>query len=402
MLAPEFIPTWGGTGTYTVNLLEALPRDIEIHVLTLRRILNGTNVVKPEKFVHFGDNVHIHYLFDAKGTFAYNAHFQLYCLRRFPKLNKEFKFDLVHSHHAHMSDILLKLTRLVKIPNVITVHNTFEWMRESILKQNVNFDMLDESEQGILRYYPLLKQLEHFSLSRAQVLIAPSEECKKSLINSLGINPQKVNVIHNGVNTIKFNPQNFSKEDMFQHAGRPIVLFVGRFVAQKGLGNLVKAMPKVINHVNNVLFVFAGQGDFSYLKSQIERYGTTNRSYVNMGFREHNKIHEVYSLADVFVIPSPHENCSLSLLEAMSSEKAVIAANVGGNSELIKSYYNGVLFLSQNSDDLADKIIQLLDDTALQRRLGIQARKTVIDRFSIQSMALETNKIYHKILYNSI
>lgn len=110
MLAPDFLPVWGGVGTYTVELIRNLPSNIEVHVVTLKR--NGYNKndsCSDNSFSDsFGKNIHIHIISAANDTFIYNLKFQYACLRHVPSLIKEENIDLIHSHAAHMPDLLLK------------------------------------------------------------------------------------------------------------------------------------------------------------------------------------------------------------------------------------------------------------------------------------------------------
>jgi len=400
-IAPEFLPLWGGVGSYSVQLLENLSKEMEIHVVTLKRLLkNGYGVAgRSECPPTFGENIHIHYISTASDTLFYNVRFQFSCLREIPKLHDRYHFDLIHSHHCHMPDVLLQLSHALRIPTVTTVHNMFKWMRTSILKQSTNFQNLDRSEKGILVFYPMLKYLERFYLSNVQSLIAPSKNCREELINFLDIPQEKIHVIYNGVNPEIFSPN--SRDDPvfltdLQLTSRPVVLFVGRIVAQKGLKTLMAAVPRVAEQLPNVLFMFVGAGDFSYYQRQLKEYGVSNENFLNLGYFSYLDMPKIYSLANVFVLPSPHENCSVSLLEAMGCEIAVVAANVGGNSEIIRPYHNGMLFTSENSKELAEIIIQLIEDANLQKKLGLQARRTVIEKFSVQKMAAETVKVYEE------
>lgn len=402
-IAPEFIPLWGGAGSYSVQLLENLPTEMEIHVVTLKRVLNNGDGVadQPESALGFGKNVHIHYVSVASDTFFYNARFQFSCLREIPKLHGKYHFDLIHSHHCHMPDILLQLSHTLRIPTVSTIHNTFGWIRTSILKQRMDFQNLDRSEKAILVLYPLLKYLERFYLKSVQSVIAPSKRCKEELINFLHVPCGKIHVIYNGVNPKMFSPCRCN-DPVFptnpRLTSRPLVLFAGRIIAQKGLRTLMAAVPRVVKHLPDVLFMFVGTGDFSSYYRWLKKYGVSNNNSLNLGHISYLDMPKVYSLATIFVLPSPHENCSISLLEAMSCERAVVAANVGGNSEIIRSYHNGVLFASQNIEELAEIIIQLIDDSSLREKLGSQARRTVIERFSVQKMVAETVRVYEKMV----
>ncbi len=131
MLAPEFPPVWGGVGTYTFELTRHLPKNVEIHVLTPRRESFGKQKVLPNginQLEHLGNNVYIHYISEAHDSFMYNAEFQIACLRKAPKIIKEEKIDVIHSHQAHMPDLLLMLRKLPA--NIVTtVHTTIKFQR---------------------------------------------------------------------------------------------------------------------------------------------------------------------------------------------------------------------------------------------------------------------------------
>ena len=92
MLAPEFLPIWGGVGTYIVELVRHLPRTVEIHVVTPYRERFGMSQVKTSDYdfdEYFGDNVHVHFISSASDTFFYNAAFQYACFKRVPRVVKE-------------------------------------------------------------------------------------------------------------------------------------------------------------------------------------------------------------------------------------------------------------------------------------------------------------------------
>src|SRR3972149_10282946 len=87
MLAPEFLPVWGGVGTYIVDLVRHLPKDTEVHVVTPMREGFGKDKISSSDYdfsKYFGNNVHVHFISDANDTFVYNAKFQYSCLRQVP------------------------------------------------------------------------------------------------------------------------------------------------------------------------------------------------------------------------------------------------------------------------------------------------------------------------------
>ena len=89
MLAPEFIPVWGGTGSYTVELVKSLPRTMDIHVVTLKRdvgIAANSYSIDNTVDVIVKRSLKVHYLTEAKETFFYNFPFQLACFAKVPLL----------------------------------------------------------------------------------------------------------------------------------------------------------------------------------------------------------------------------------------------------------------------------------------------------------------------------
>jgi glycosyltransferase involved in cell wall biosynthesis len=104
-----------------------------------------------------------------------------------------------------------------------------------------------------------------------------------------------------------------------------------------------------------------------------------------------------YSLMDVFVHPSLHDGMPNAVLEAMACERAVIATPVGGVVDVIKDGENGIVIRVSDAEQLAEKILHLLDNPALRLRLGKNARATVAEKFTPQK-ELEANlEVYRKI-----
>jgi len=98
------------------------------------------------------------------------------------------------------------------------------------------------------------------------------------------------------------------------------------------------------------------------------------------------------------VNPSFFENCSISILEAMSCGNAVVACNVGGNPELIESENNGLLVPTFNIKRLADSIVFLLENEKFNKDMSKNARKTVEQKFSLKDFGEKTYRVYRQAL----
>jgi len=192
IIAPEFLPVWGGTGSYVVELLKNLPKEVKVHVVTLKRKIPGMseNGLKQSDSEYVcGRDMDIHYISNAKETFFYNLGFQIACFREIPKLDKEYEFDVLHSQFGHMSDILLQLLKKARIPSVTTVHGTIALIKEVAFRSGVSFSELEWSEKQVRLFYPALRTLELLYAKRISRFIAVSNVTKNRILMDLGVEP---------------------------------------------------------------------------------------------------------------------------------------------------------------------------------------------------------------------
>ena len=399
LIAPEFLPVWGGTGSYVVELLKYLPEEVEVHVVTLRRqtpdASKNVSIKNDPKSV-LNRDIDIHYISDAKDTFFYNLGFQFACFREIPKLHKEFKFDVLHSQFGHMSDILIQLAGKIRVPNVATVHGTIALLNEVSSKVSSHFSELERSERQVRMFYPQLRALELLYSKYVSQFIAVSKITKYRILKDLSVDPQRVCTVYNGVDPYLFKAP--SKEETEKKYSEPTVVYMGRIMAKKGITVLIRAMPKILKEKPNVRFVFIGGGSILFYRDVIRRMKIPEKNFTFLGHLGYFERQEFLRTATVFVNPSFFELCSLSILEAMSSGTSVVASDVGGNPEIISSGKNGLLFSQSDHNELADDVIMLVKDENLGKEIGKQARRTVERSFTSEKCAKETYDIYRRMI----
>lgn len=395
MLAPEFIPVWGGTGSYTVELVKSLPADMDIHVVTLKRdvgLAAQSSSLDTDVDAVVKRPLSVHYLTKSRETFFYNLPFQLACLTKIPSLNKKYCFDIMHSHLCHMPDVYLKLFTRLKIPTVVTLHGTIQMLRDHAIIAREMFDDLESGEKSILRFFPIIRQLQQAYAKRVSRFIAVSQKTKELAVKHLGVSPDKISLVYNGVDVNLFHLPN--KTELATKYSACTVVYVGRIISKKGIDILIKSMPEVIKKHPNVRFVFVGGGNISFYKEMLKNLGIPEKNYLFTGHMGYFGRSKLIREATVFVNPSFFENCSISILEAMSSGCAVVASNVGGNPELIKTGKNGLLVKAFDEKGFAKAIISLLNDEKLNKMIGKEARQTVEKSFSSTKCAELTYAVY--------
>ena len=399
MLAPEFIPVWGGTGSYTVELVKFLPRTMDIHVVTLKRDVGlsaRSSSIDNNVDAIVKRSLKVHYLTKSSETFFYNLPFQLACTAKIPLLHKKYGFDIMHSHMCQMPDVYLKLLNQLKIPTVVTIHGTIQMLRDHAIIARDLFHDLESGEKSILRFYPVISQLQQLYVKRVSRFIAVSKKTKELAVEHFGVDPSKISLVYNGVDVNLFRMPDES--ELLNRYSSPKIVYVGRIISKKGIDILIKAMPETLKSFPHACFVFVGGGNISLYKEMIKNKGISEKNYLftgHMGYLERAKI---FREATVFVNPSFFENCSISILEAMSSGCAVVASNVGGNPELIQSGKNGLLVRAFDDKEFARAIISLLKDEHLNRIIGEEARKTVERSFSSTKCAKDTYEVYRQTL----
>jgi len=392
-LTSEFLPPWGGIGVYSAEISKNMT-GCEIYVVTPKRSgFNFRALATSDLQEILPQNIHIHYLGVAKDSFIYNFNFQINCLKNLSSLLKKYKIDIIHSQST-MPDIFISPPK-VGVPIVTTIHTTIEGQLNAIKSSQAKFHELEFSEKMTLLTGPILKLVEKRYYNKNRYYITVSNWAKNQIIKQKKIDAENIAVIHNGVDLDKFHPNKKKiAEKYFPKLSKlhcPKILYLSRLIERKGVRFLLQAIPKIVEKVD-VHFVFAGAGKNVTLN--------VPKNYTFIGYIPHEMAPYIYSLCDIFILPSLYENFPLSILEAMSSELAVIATDVGGIPEMIKHNENGILIPPKSSEDIADAVIGLAEDDSLRKKLGLRARKTVGEKFSWKTAALKTREYYERILNN--
>ena len=386
MLAPEFLPNWGGVGTYIVELIKHLPEDFEIIVITPDRGEVDAN------YLH--DHLKVIKTSKAGDTFIYNLKFQYSCLRKVPELVKKEGIDVIHSHTAHMPDLLLSFKKL-DIPIVTTVHSTIKLQRRGT-KMSTSFWGAEFSEKMTYLLYPFLRSAEEFYFSRERNYITVSKWMKNYLKQEYNLDG--VEVIYNSADTDFFyKRKDFEFIAPEKYKDRKVIFYCGRLIGLKGVGILIKSMKEVIKMHEDALFLFAGRGNQRYFENLLRELEIPRKNYEFLGHVDYNRLVEYYSISNVFVLPSFHENLPTSLLEAMACEVPCIATDVGGVPEVINNGENGIILSAGDTDGLADAINTVLSDYDKCVEMGKMGRDMVLDKFCWKENVKRIVKVYEKM-----
>jgi glycosyltransferase involved in cell wall biosynthesis len=170
------------------------------------------------------------------------------------------------------------------------------------------------------------------------------------------------------------------------HSYQSIVLFVGRLVPQKDLATMLRAVPKVLSAHPGVLFLLVGSGrEEMTLRGLAQALGI--ESVVKfVGKAPYDQVPAYLAASDVFVLSSVYEGNARVLAEAAAAARPVVATDVSGTRDTVLDGETGYIVPVGESEALAEKIISLLDDPALSRRIGQRAQQHILQLYDTQRL----------------
>ncbi len=304
-----------------------------------------------------------------KEVLRFNRMLAQYIIRR----NRREKYDLIHGHDWIPSSAGILAAKQLKVPYVLTIHST-------------EFD-----RTANLSPFNWIVEMERHALAGADQIIAVSNLTKNELNARYFVSPEKVKVVYNGIDPARF--KNGDKVSSI-HPNKKIVLFHGRLSVQKGPDLFLKTAARILQKEKNVHFIISGKGPLlPQLINQAIGLGIIDKVTFT-GYTEEDRLPQIYSLADVYVLPSVSEPFGLTVLEAMSSGTPVVLSKTAGVSENL-SHCLQVDFW--DADEMASKIIALLKYSELH---GMLSKGGINDsgKFSWQNTAMQTLAIYAEVL----
>lgn len=391
LLAPEFLPSRGGVGTYSVELAKEIAKRVDLTVLTVTRTDSGPAYSRQEMEAALDHRATVLPIAEARDGFVYNARFQYAVFRRLPQLQRAERFDVVHTQHAHMPDLLWGF-RSHRPPLVRTVHSTIPGQREAIRTLLSLGGSPDPTERWQVVTEPYLRSAERIVLGRPGPLIAVSEWGRNQLLQD-GYSEARIRVIHNGVDARRFSPEAALALPEEYHTPHPRVLLLGRPTLHKGGAIALRALPLVIAGVPDVELAFTGGATRERLESLTSEKPPWDHIRL-LGPIAFERIPSIIAASDVVILPTYYDNFPFAVLEAMASGVPVIASEFGGIPEAIESGKNGVLVPAGDLTALGAALIRLLSDAQERRRLGANARRTAIEKFGWESVADRTRSVY--------
>jgi len=312
--------------------------------------------------------------------------------------------DVVHCHtwYSHFGGVLA--SKLHEVPLVLTTHSLEPhrpWKHEQL------------GQGG----YAMSCWIERTAYQAADGIIAVSQQMKKDVVELYDVDPAKVRVIYNGIDPDFYQPT--PNLEIVRNRGidptKPYILFVGRITRQKGIAQLLGAIPRLDPSLQVVLC--AGAPDTpeiaAEMQAKITELQATRPGVIWISeMMDHKELRTLYTHALSFVTPSLYEPFGIINLEAMACGIPVVGSAVGGIPEIIVPEETGYLVplqaksttdfepLDPNAfqQGLADALNRIAKDPAGAKVMGEKARKRAVDVFSWKAIAKQTFDFYQELI----
>ncbi len=387
MLSWEYPPRIvGGISPHVYDLSQELQKKgIEVHVVT-----KTTPQAPDEETEPSGVQVHRVHLDGEPNDFIHeiqllNAATEV----RVRELLEDWRVTgeptIFHAHDWLSLDSARSLKYEYKLPMVATVHAT-EWGRHGGINNDVS------------KY---IHEQEYWLTYEAWRVIVCSEFMREQVAQQFDVPTDKVDVIYNGINPEKFEFEWTEEErdawrSKLATPDEKIVMFVGRFVREKGIQVLLNAANVVLAEEPNTKFLIVGGGNREQLEKFVHWAGLESKVLFT-GFMANRSLHQLYRCADVAVFPSLYEPFGIVALEGMAAGAAVVSSDAGGLTEVVLHDKTGTTTYAGDPASLAWGILKVLQDPKRAAGLKTEARKRLRVDFTWPRLADQTMAVYDQV-----
>lgn len=319
----------------------------------------------------------------------------------FEVINKTKKFDIIHDQNSLLGHSYIFYSKN-NLPAVITFHGTYYDelnSRFNVIRSNVasvtkikSFLSIFKILFGLVQLLIIIKKFDGF--------IATSNEEVGKIKKYHLIPDDKIYKVYNGVDTGEFKPAFGSAvRQKFGLNREKVILTVSKIEEQKGIQNMILALPEIVKEMKDVKLMVVGSGSYmKHLETLVKKLNVSNY-IIFTGTVPIERLPDYFNACDLFVNPTIRQNgYDLTILEAMACEKPVVVSNIGSVPTVIEDGVGGLLVPPGDIKKLAEAVIKVLSDKELAERLGKAARKKVVEKFSVESMVEGTIKVYEEVI----
>jgi glycogen(starch) synthase len=291
------------------------------------------------------------------------------------------EFDVIHAHDWLVTHTAVTLKEHLDLPLIATIHATEAGRHQGWLPGEMN---------------KCIHSVEYWLGHVANRVLVCSGYMRWEVTRLLELSAGKVEVVPNGVDPAVWRaPAKEIAAARWRYAGEgPLVGFAGRLVYEKGVQDLVAALPRLRAHHPGLRLVISGDGPYRQQLQDEVHDRRLQRAVSFTGFLSETDLPPVLAAVDTVVVPSIYEPFGMVALEAASAGAPLAVATTGGLAEIVEPGVNGVTFPAKDPDALADAVSTVLADPGYAGRIAGAARTMIAERYSWSTVARRTVEAY--------
>ncbi|MEU4622239.1 glycosyltransferase family 4 protein [Actinoplanes sp. NPDC023801] len=289
-------------------------------------------------------------------------------------------FDVVHAHDWLVAHTAVTLREHLDVPLVATIHATESGRHQGYLPGAHNRTIDD---------------VERWLTGEAVRVIVCSGYMRDEVGRLFGVPAERADVVRNGVDALRWRARPRAvAAARARYAGEgPLVSYAGRLVYEKGVQDLIAAVPLLRERRPGLRVVIAGDGPH---RPELEALAAGDPAVTFTGFLGGHELTALMGASDCYVVPSIYEPFGMVALEAAAAGTPIAVADTGGLAEIVEHGVTGVKFPSGNPAGLADVTGRVLGDRDFARSLALRARERVHADFAWPAIAAQTAAVYDR------
>jgi len=290
--------------------------------------------------------------------------------------------DVVHAHDWLVAHPAITLAELLNVPLVATLHATEAGRHAGWLSAPLNRQV---------------HSVEWWLAQRADALITCSQAMRHEVAGLFDLDADAVTVLHNGI-----EPRRWRVRDCDVVAARarygnppgPLLLYLGRLEYEKGVHDLIAAMPRIRRRHPGTRLLVAGTGTGTEFLAQQAITHRVRRSVALLGHLPDQEIAALLGAVDAVVLPSRYEPFGIVALEAAAAGAPLVASSAGGLAELVSDGVTGLSFAPGDVPGIATAVSAVLSDPAAARARAAAARDRLGAEFDWKRITAESVDVY--------
>lgn len=332
---------------------------------------------------------------------SYISLYNPFIISKISKILKTENADIVHAHniHSHISYHALSVAKKYSKALFVTIHDSMPFHYSKLFPQYpYHFDTKSyavswktQLKDFGIRFNPFRNIAIRYYLGKPNKIMAVSEALKRALNDNEIMN---VEVVNNGIDIKKWeinseSVNNFKKK--YNLINKKIILFCGRLSRAKGGEVLIKSMPAILSKIPNAVLLIVGE--------KTPEVAGNDNYLVFTGKLSNKALIEAYGASNILVSPSlcfdwfPTVN-----LEAMAMKLPVITTCFGGGREAVKEGVTGYVINPYHSNELENKVVEVLKNDSLLQTLGLAGYERVQKEFNLENYANKIISCYNKFI----